>query len=61
MMSIYKKGEKIVSRKVERGLTRTKSHNEKSTPKGVRMKDLSFSEVAQKTIGDMKVVYSNIY
>lgn len=60
MMSIYKKGEKIVSRKVEKRL-RTKFHNEKSTLKGVRMKDLSFSEVAQKTIRDMKVVHCNIY
>lgn len=33
MMSVCKKGEKIVARKVERGLIRTKYHNEKSTPK----------------------------
>lgn len=51
MMSVCKKGERIVSRKEERGLIRIKSHNEKSTPKRVRMKDLSFSEVVRRQSG----------
>lgn len=55
MMSVCKKGERIVSRKEERGLIRIKSHNEKSTPKRVRMKDLSFSEVVRRQSGTWRL------
>ena len=58
-MSLYKKGKKLVSRKTEGGLTRTKSHNSKSA-KWYEKERHEFPGGSTAT-GNMKAVHSNIY